>query len=156
MNRVQSPFKWNFWLQTHFVHQNLRFFRIFSYSFKNVLIRFHEKCSMKNRYHNNSLFGTTDRLLSVTKNKRKQCIPLCDDPVKLKWVGELNKVSTLECSDDGKRLPWERAAAEAWIRGSSHCVVRVLWLKIKKIELVKNDVWRFKIIYCCWRRVKLI
>lgn len=35
--------------------------------------------------------------------------PLCDGPEELRCVGELNKVSTLECSDDGKRFPCDIA-----------------------------------------------
>lgn len=38
------------------------------------------------------------------------CLPFCDDPSELRGVGELNNVSTLECSDE-KRLPCANAAA---------------------------------------------
>lgn len=44
---------------------------------------------------------------------KKNYSPFCDDPNEPRFVGELNKVSTLECSDDEKRFPCDKAAAAA-------------------------------------------
>lgn len=61
------------------------------------------------------------------------CLPFTDDPNELSGVGELNNVSTLECSDE-KRLPCASAADAIWLRGSSHWVDRSLWLWERRKE----------------------
>lgn len=73
-------------------------------------------------------FVTASRL----RDMLMKWLPFCDDPKELRFVGELNKVSTLECSDEEKRFPCDTAAEAVCIRGSSHWVVRVLWLQRKR------------------------